>query len=140
MRLAPDHHMIQTLAPDRSGQPLGKAILVGRAWCRRLVPDAHGVQSARDDAAIDPVAIADEVVRSLIPRKGLRQLACNPFSGRVGCDADPDQLSAVQPNDDEGIEQGRSQWSGPRTGPWRLYLEHDYAERCALPGWAARVA
>jgi hypothetical protein len=32
--------------------------------CGRLVPDAHGAQSARDHAAIDPVAIADEVVRS----------------------------------------------------------------------------
>ena len=36
-------------------------------------------QSARDDAAIDPVAIADEVVRSLIPRKCLRDLTCNLF-------------------------------------------------------------
>ena|SRR3984957_18720475 len=31
-------------------------------------------QSARDDAAIDPVAIADEVARSFIPRKCLRYL------------------------------------------------------------------
>jgi len=23
--------------------------------------------------------------------------------------------------------------------PWRLYLERDYAERCAIPGLAARV-
>jgi hypothetical protein len=30
---------------------------------------AHGAQSAHDDFAIDPVQIADEVVRSLIPRK-----------------------------------------------------------------------
>jgi hypothetical protein len=51
----------------------------GRSWCGRLVPDAHGAQSAHDDAAIDSVAIADEVVRSLIPGKGLRYLTCNPF-------------------------------------------------------------
>src|SRR6266576_5108208 len=105
VHLAPNHHMIQTLASNRSDQPFGKAILPGRSWCGRLVPDAHGAQSARDDAAIDPVAIADEVVRSLIPRKCLRYLACNPFGRRICCDADPDQVSAVEPDDDERIEQ-----------------------------------
>src|SRR5882757_620442 len=67
MRLAQDNDVVHTLTPDRSDQPFGKAILPGRGWCSRLVPDAHGAQSARDDAAIDSVAIADEVVRRLIP-------------------------------------------------------------------------
>src|SRR3984957_6140319 len=54
---------------------------------------------------IDPVAIADEVVRSFIPRKCLRYLTSNPFCRRICCDVDPDQVPAVQPDDDEGIEQ-----------------------------------
>ena len=83
MCLAQDNEVVQALAPDRSDQPFGNAILPGRGWCGRLVPDAHGAQSARDDAAIDPVAIADEVVRSLIPRKCLRDLTCN----LLGCRA-----------------------------------------------------
>src|ERR1700736_1753738 len=83
MRLAHDDEMVNTLAPDRSDQPFGKAILPRRSWCGRPVPNAHGAQSARDDAAIDPVAIADEVVRSLIPRKCLRDLTCNPFGRRI---------------------------------------------------------
>ena len=53
-----DNDVVHTLTPDRSDQPFGKAILQGRGWCGRPVPDAHGAQSARDDAAIDPVAIA----------------------------------------------------------------------------------
>ena len=65
-------------APDRSDQPFGEAVLPGRGWCGRLVPDTHGTQSACDDAAIDPIAIADEVTRSFIPRKCLRYLTCNP--------------------------------------------------------------
>src|SRR5712672_359406 len=79
MHLAQDNDVVHTLTPDRSDQPFGKAILPRRGWCGRLVPDAHGAQSARDDAAIDPVAIADEVVRSLIPRKCLGYLTCDPF-------------------------------------------------------------
>ena len=105
MHLAQDNDVVHTLTPDRSDQPFGKAILPRRGWCGRLVPDAHGAQSARDDAAIDPVAIADEVVRSLIPRKCLRYLTCNPFGRGICCDVDPDEVSAVEPDNDEGIEQ-----------------------------------
>ena len=72
---------------------------------RRLVPDAHGAQSARDDAAMDPVPIADEVARSLIPRKCLRDLTCNPFDRRISGDADTAEVPAVEPDDDKGIEQ-----------------------------------
>src|SRR5258707_3101050 len=104
MRCAPNDDMIEALTPDRSDQPFGKAVLPRRGWCGRLVPDAHGAQSARDDAAIDPVAIADEVVRSLIPRKCFRYLTRNPFGRGICCDVDPDEVSAVQPDDDEGIE------------------------------------
>src|SRR5258708_10861152 len=99
------HLAVHTLTPDRSDQPFGKAILPRRGRCGRLVSDAHGAQSARDHAAIDPVAIADEVQRSLIPRKRLRDLTCNPFGRGICCDVDPDEVSAVEPDDDEGIEQ-----------------------------------
>src|SRR6202163_495729 len=105
MRLAQENDVVQALAPDRSDQPFGRAILPRRGWCGRLVPDAHGAQSARDDAAIDMVAIADEVVRSLIPGKCLRYLTCNPFGRGICCDVDPDEVSAAEPDDDEGVEQ-----------------------------------
>lgn len=67
----------------RSDQSFGKAILLGRGRCDGLVPDAHGAQSAGDDAAVDPVAIADEVVRSFIPRRRLRYLTRNLFGRRI---------------------------------------------------------
>src|SRR5664279_507906 len=105
MHLAQDNDVVHTFTPDRSDQPFHKAILPRRGRCGRLVPDAHGAQSARDDAAIDPVPIADEVVRSLIPGKCLRYLTCNPFGRGICCDVDPDEVSAVEPDDDEGIEQ-----------------------------------
>src|ERR1700720_3845525 len=105
MRLAQDNDVVHTFTPDRSDQPFGKAILPRRGWCGRLVPNAHGAQSARDDAAIDPVAIADEVVRSLIPGKCLRYLTCNPFRRRMCCDVDPDEVSAAEPDAGEGIGQ-----------------------------------
>jgi hypothetical protein len=67
MRLTQDDEMVHTLAPDRSDKPFGKAILPRRGRRGRLVPDAHGAHSACDNAAIDPIPIADEVAWSLIP-------------------------------------------------------------------------
>ena len=94
-----------TFTPDRSDQPFGKSILPGRRRCNGPIPDAHGAQSAFDDAAVDPVAIADHVARRFIPRECFCDLACNPFCRWNCCDVDPDEISAVQPDDDEGIEQ-----------------------------------
>ena len=64
MRLATDDCVIETLATDRSDQPFGNAVLPGRGWCNRLVPDAHGAQSACDDGTIDAIPVADHVARS----------------------------------------------------------------------------
>ena len=105
MRLAQDKDVVHTLTPDRSDQPFGKSIQLGRRWCNGLIAGAHGAQSAHDDATIDPIAIADEVVPSLIPGKCLRYLTCNAFGRRICCDVDPNKVPAVDPDNDEGIEQ-----------------------------------
>ena len=127
MRLAEDNDVVQALAPDRSDQSLGNAILPRRGWCNWLVSDAHGAKSACDNGAVDPIAIADEVARSLIPRKCLYDLARNPFRGRVRCDADPDQCSAIQPHDDEGIEQVETDsWDNEQVhggNVWRMVMQ-----------------
>ncbi len=96
MRLAQDNDVVHTITPDRSDQPFDKPILPRRGWRGRpVVPDAHSAQSAHNDAAIDPIPIADEVARRLIPRKSLGDLTRNPFGRRVYCDVDPDKVPAV---------------------------------------------
>jgi hypothetical protein len=49
--------------------------------------------------------ITDHVTRSLAPRKCLGELACDPFCGGACRDADPDKASAIEPDDDEGVQQ-----------------------------------
>jgi hypothetical protein len=71
MRLTQDDEMVHALAPDRPDQPFRTAILSRRSQCDRLVPDAHGANSAHDDGAINAIPIADEVARHLIPGKCL---------------------------------------------------------------------
>src|SRR6202022_4529253 len=83
MRLTENDDMIQALAADRPDQPFGKSILPRRGWGGRLVPDAHGAQSACDDGTIDAIPVSDEVARTLIPRERLRYLAGNPLRCRL---------------------------------------------------------
>src|SRR5437870_4495559 len=97
--------MVDALASDRSDQPFGEAVLPRRAWGDGLVADARGAQSVRDGSAIDAIPITDHVARRLSPRECFGDLACDPVGGRMGCDVDPDKVSAGQPNDDKGIEQ-----------------------------------
>src|ERR1700739_4269601 len=99
MCLAQDNDVVHT--PDRSDQPFDEAILPGRGRCDRLVPDADGAQSACHDGAVDPIAVSDHVTRSPVPRKGLGYLTCNPLRCRVGCDVHPNEISAIEPDDDE---------------------------------------
>jgi hypothetical protein len=90
------------------------------------MPMAH---DRRDHAAIDRVAIADEVERRPIPRKCLGYLTCNPFCRGICCYDDPDKVSAVEPDNDEGIEKIEIGVGGPcRRCPMR-----DYARRSAIP-------
>src|SRR6266446_2132821 len=139
MHLTQDNDAVHTFTPDRSDQPFGNAVLPRRGWCGGLVPDAHGAQSARDDAAIDSVAITDEVVRGLIPRKCLRDLTCNPFGRRICCDVDPDELSAVEPDDDEAIEQGETDSWNNEQGHGGNVRRVVTARRFAIPGWVVPV-
>ena len=71
MLVAQNDKMIHTLAPDRSDQSFGKAVVPRRGRRRRFVPDAHRAHSSCDDGAIDPIPIPDQVARSPIPRKCL---------------------------------------------------------------------
>src|SRR5262249_21991606 len=71
----------------------------------RLVPNTHGTQPACDHRTVDTIRVPDHVARSLIPGERLRYLTRDPFGGWMCRDVDPDKISAVEPNDNESIEQ-----------------------------------
>ena len=105
MQLTQCNDMVDALATDRPDHPLGKGVLPRRTRRNRLVPDAHGSQSAGDGRTIDRIAVADQVPWNLIvPRKCFGDLLRNPFRRRVAGDIDPDQFPPSQPNDDQDVE------------------------------------
>src|SRR5216684_5036580 len=105
MHLAQDNDVIHTFTPDRSDQPFGISILPRGAWRRRSVANAHRSKSSDEDIAIGLIAIADQVARNPFPAESFRNLICNPFCGRMRCDAEPYDLSSAVPPDQQSIEK-----------------------------------
>ena len=127
MSLAHDDHVVHAFAPDCSDQPFDKTILPRRGRRDGLVSDAHGAQSTHNDGAINAIPIPDEVAWRLIPREGFGELTCDPFGSRVCCHIDPDQVSPVESDDDEGIEQvkvnGRDNEQVHGSDVWRVVTQ-----------------
>jgi hypothetical protein len=90
----PDDDVVHKLTPDRSDQPFDKAILPRLSRCNRLVPDAHGTQSACDHRTVDAITVSDHVARSLIPGECLGYLTRDPIGGWMCRNVDPCKLSA----------------------------------------------
>src|SRR4051795_2028466 len=68
------------------------------------------------------------------PRKSFGDLACNPFGRRTVRHADPDELSAVEPNDDEAIEEAESKRRHEEKVNRPRSLAYDCAERSTSSG------
>jgi|HubBroStandDraft_6_1064221.scaffolds.fasta_scaffold203945_1 hypothetical protein len=102
---AQDHDMVQALSLDRTDETFDVSVLPGRSWCRWSVPDAHGREASCYDVTIGGVPVANEVLRRLLPGEGLGDLAGDRVRSGVGGDVDPDQVTALEPDDDQPIEQ-----------------------------------
>src|SRR5882672_8542049 len=103
--LSEHNNVVKAFPSDRTDQPFGTSILPRGAWRRWSVANAHRSKSSDEDIAIGPIAIADQIVGNLFPAESFRNLICNPFCGRMRCDAEPYDLSSAVPHDQQSIEQ-----------------------------------
>ena len=67
-----DDDLIQAFAPNRADHPLDISVLPRGARCRNDLCDPHRFDSLAEVGAIRPVAIAEQVARSWVPRKTLQ--------------------------------------------------------------------
>src|SRR6266852_951246 len=103
--LSEHNNVVEAFPSDRTDQPFGTSILPRGAWRRWSVANAHRSKSSDEDIAIGLIAIADQIVGSPFPAESFRNLICNPFCGRMRCDAEPYDLSSAVPHDQQSIEQ-----------------------------------
>src|SRR5258706_1539576 len=105
VQLSEHNNVVKAFPSDRTDQPFGISILPRGAWRRWSVANAHRSKSPDEDNAIGPIAIANQIVGSPFPAESFRNLICNPFCGRMRCDAEPYDLSSAVSRDQQSIEQ-----------------------------------
>src|SRR6267154_5271961 len=103
--LAKDHDVIQAFSTDRANQPLGMPILPGCARRNRVIPDAHRRNAPLEGTTVAGVAVADQMGRRLVPRKGLGNLARDPLRRRMVGHAQQDQTPSFMPQDHQDKQQ-----------------------------------
>src|SRR6202011_5592186 len=103
--LAEHNNVVKAFPADRTDQPFSIAILPRRARRRRSIADAYRSESADKDLTIGPVPVTNEIAGSLFPTAGFRDLICDPFCGRMRCDAKPYNLPSTMPHNQQAVEQ-----------------------------------
>jgi len=80
MSLVKHHHVIKQLSPYAADQAFHERILPGRKRCNYYSIYPHTPQTVPHLAAVDAVAVANQVARSRVEVEGLSQLLGNPRS------------------------------------------------------------
>ena len=73
-----------------------------------MIAYTHGCKTLRDGMTVAPVTIPDHVVRRLIPRERIRELAGDPVRRRMIGDAQRYQPSPLVPQDDQDKQQPKA--------------------------------
>src|ERR1700759_3089453 len=108
--LAQGDNVVKAFPADLTDQPFSICVLprgAGRCWS---VANAYRSQSSDKDPTIGHVPVTNEIAGSLFPAAGFRDLICDPFCGRMRCDAKPQNMSPAVPHDQQSIEQAKRDW------------------------------
>src|SRR6201998_4175720 len=105
--LAEHNNVVKAFPSDRTDQPFSISILPRGARRCRSIADAYRSESADKDLTIGAGPGANKIAESLFPPACFRNLICDPFCGRMRCDAKPQNISPAVPHDQQSIEQAK---------------------------------
>ena len=73
-----------------------------------MIADAHRSATPSDGTAVGGIAVPNEMVRRLVPGKGLGDVVRNPLGCRMIRDAERDQSPALVPENDQDEQQAKA--------------------------------
>jgi hypothetical protein len=87
--LAEHNNVVKAFPADRTDQPFSISFSQGERgdFGRSRMPIDRSPSD--EDLTIGPVAVTNEIAGSLFSAAGFRYLICDPFCGRMRCDAKP---------------------------------------------------
>lgn len=83
MAFVQNDEMIEAIAAQGSDQPLHERVLPRTSRCAEDLFDPHAPDPPLKCAAVDRIAIAEEVFRRAVPWEGLDDLLDGPLSRRI---------------------------------------------------------
>src|SRR5947209_4381783 len=101
---AEDEDVVQALPPNRADDSFPVGSLPRRARSRQDLFDAHGLDLRYKFVAEDAIAVAQQITRCRVPRKGLPELLSRPFGCRMGGDAKMQNASPVVGQHEEDVQ------------------------------------
>ena len=105
--------MIKALAADRTDQTFHVWVPPRRPWRDEQFLDVHVPDATLKRPTVDPIAIANQEARRFVERKRFDDLPGGPFSRRMSCDIEVDDLAPVVTKHHEGKEYTeRRSWNG----------------------------
>src|SRR6267143_6622273 len=100
-------HVVEELAADGVDHAFDEGILPGGAWCSENLGDEHALHPSPKLAAVDAVAIAEEIARRRVIRERFDDLLHRPRgSGGIG-DVEVQDLPAMMQQDHEDVEHAK---------------------------------
>ncbi len=102
--LAPRDDVIEELAADRPDETLDMAVHLRRTDRGLDGADAETPDSTGELLSVGSVAVADQELRSGVPREGVDDLLTEPEGGRVRRHVREDEASAFQGQDHKDVE------------------------------------
>ena len=104
MARAQDQDMVQALAPHAAEEALAGRVLLGLTIGRAQLADASRRRDTSEGWPVLAVAIADEVARPLVERRGLAQLLGDSGVRRVTRGTDMHHATGPGRDHDEGVQ------------------------------------
>ena len=105
MPLAEHNNVVKALPSDRADKSFSISVLPWGARWRRSIANADRSKSSDEDLALGPIPVADQIAGGLFPAACFRELICDPFRGRMRCNAKPQNLSSTMPHNQQAVEQ-----------------------------------
>src|SRR2546427_12176920 len=102
--LVQDNHKVKELAADGADHAFGEGVLPGRAWCGENLGDANTLHPSSKLAAVDSVAIAEEVARRQLLGECLDNLLRGPGGGGTLSHVEEDDATPMMKQDNEYVE------------------------------------
>lgn len=103
--LVQDDEVVQALPPQRADHALGDRVGTGRPDRREEGRDAQGRSPFPEVAAVDGVAIPQQVAGLPAPRRRPEQLPPDPGGSRVGGDVDVHQLPSAMGDEQQDVQR-----------------------------------